>query len=134
MAVGRSYGCHPCTQCRLSKLQSLSLKDNPCQRSAHQQKHDPQTQRVKPNSSRGVNSRVMRGKATGEGGGPRARCQPPGVRNGRPSTPHISLPTEAQCILVLLKRPACMRPCWTCKYSRGCVLSLCEPPPYPSSD
>ena len=63
------------------KRTSLSLKDNPCQRSAHQQKHDPwhkEWRLAAPEVGGGgggwVNSRVMELRARGEESGPPARC------------------------------------------------------------
>ena len=58
------------------KLKSLSLKDNPCQRSAHQQKHDPRHKDWSLAALRGEqHSHGAQGQ--GDGSAPPARCCAP---------------------------------------------------------
>lgn len=116
---------HACILCCLSNLKSLSLKDNSCQRSAHQRKHDL-AQRMKPHSSWGRIAKSWRARPIGlQAAGQVLRSephhQPPGVRNLRQSTPLTSSPSG----WASLNPSACIcHYCTTYKESPGCVLSL----------
>lgn len=96
-------------------------------------------QRMKPHSSWG---RIAKSWSARPGWGQRAAGQvlrsephqPPDVRNGRQSTPHISSPRGGKSQHCATKLACIHLSLLLNKYSAGCVLSPRWPPPYPSLD